>query len=84
MSGTLVRYADDVVAICQSEREARRKPWRQLTGFLCELGLAPKAEKTRIVHLEVGGDPGIRLSWLPASPGAGKRSDRRSRGKSSS
>jgi group II intron reverse transcriptase/maturase len=54
-SGVLVRYADDLVVICGSGAEAKRALAR-LTAILADLGLEPKAAKTRIVHLEVGGE----------------------------
>ncbi|TYB71272.1 group II intron reverse transcriptase/maturase [Nonomuraea sp. PA05] len=53
--GTLVRYADDLIAMCWSRSQAMRALAR-LTQLLAELGLEPKAAKTRIVHLEVGGE----------------------------
>jgi group II intron reverse transcriptase/maturase len=54
-SGTVVRYVDDLVVVCRTEREAKGALVR-MTDLLSELGLGPKAEKTRIVHLEVGGE----------------------------
>jgi group II intron reverse transcriptase/maturase len=53
--GVLVRYADDVVVMCSSRGQAEAALAR-LTDLLAELGLEPKAAKTRIVHLEVGGE----------------------------
>jgi group II intron reverse transcriptase/maturase len=53
--GTLVRYADDLVVMCGSEREARRA-LGALRALLAELGLRPKEAKTRIVHLREGGE----------------------------
>jgi RNA-directed DNA polymerase len=41
--------------MCSSRAEARRALER-LTVLLGDLGLAPKADKTRIVHLVVGGE----------------------------
>jgi group II intron reverse transcriptase/maturase len=52
--GVLVRYADDVVVMCQS-REQAEAALERLTVLLGELGLKPKAAKTRIVHLVEGG-----------------------------
>ena len=52
--GVLVRYADDVVVMCATRAQAEAALAR-LTALLAELGLAPKAAKTRIVHLAVGG-----------------------------
>jgi len=52
--GVLVRFADDLVVMCWSRSQAERALER-LTALLAGLGLEPKAAKTRIVHLEVGG-----------------------------
>jgi RNA-directed DNA polymerase len=53
--GALVRFADDLVVMCWSASQAERALAR-LTGLLASLGLEPKAAKTRIVCLEVGGE----------------------------
>jgi RNA-directed DNA polymerase len=53
--GVLVRYADDVVVMCASRAQAEAALAR-LTAVLAELGLEPKAAKTRIVALTVGGE----------------------------
>ena len=53
--GVLVRFADDLVVMCWSRSQAEQALAR-LTGLLAGLGLEPKAAKTRIVHLEVGGE----------------------------
>jgi RNA-directed DNA polymerase len=53
--GVLVRYADDVVVMCASRAQAETALAR-LTALLAELGLEPKAAKTRIVQLTVGGE----------------------------
>ena len=53
--GTLVRYADDLVVMCRSERDAQRA-LAALRALLAELGLRPKQAKTRIVHLREGGE----------------------------
>ncbi len=53
-TGRLVRYADDVVVMCVSRRQAERA-LGALKAMLAELGLEAKASKTRIVHLEEGG-----------------------------
>jgi RNA-directed DNA polymerase len=55
--GVLVRFADDLVVMCWSRSQAERALER-LTALLADLGLEPKAAKTRIVRLEVGG-PGF-------------------------
>jgi len=52
--GVLVRYADDLVVMCKSQQQAEAALAR-LTVLLADLGLEPKAAKTRIVHLQVGG-----------------------------
>jgi len=53
--GVLVRFADDLVVMCWSRSQAEQALAR-LTDLLAGLGLEPKAAKTRIVHLEVGGE----------------------------
>jgi RNA-directed DNA polymerase len=72
--GVLVRYADDVVVMCDT-REQAEAALAQLTALLAGLGLEPKAAKTRIVHLAEG-SPGFdflgfhhRLvrGWTPKS-----------------
>lgn len=52
--GVLIRYADDLVVMCSSQRQAEHALAR-LTGLLADLGLQPKAAKTQIVHLTEGG-----------------------------
>ena len=54
-TGVLVRYADDLVVLCRTKREAE-DALRALTAILAELGLKPKQAKTRIVHLREGGE----------------------------
>ncbi|MGO9226000.1 group II intron maturase-specific domain-containing protein [Mycobacterium sp.] len=51
--GVLVRYADDAVVMCRSRQQAEAALAR-LRALLAELGLEPKAAKTRIVHLTDG------------------------------
>ena len=51
----LVRFADDLVVMCWSRSQAEQALQR-LTDLLADLGLEPKAAKTRIVHLEEGGE----------------------------
>jgi RNA-directed DNA polymerase len=53
--GVLARYADDLVVMCWSRSQAEAALER-LTALLADLGLEPKAAKTRIVHLEEGGE----------------------------
>jgi group II intron reverse transcriptase/maturase len=53
--GTLVRYADDLLVMCRSKREAEGA-LRVLTAILTDLGLSLKQAKTRIVHLRDGGE----------------------------
>ena len=55
--GVLVRFADDVVVMCTTRAQAEAA-LAQLRVLLAELGLEPKAAKTRIVGLAVGG-PGF-------------------------
>jgi RNA-directed DNA polymerase len=53
--GVLIRYADDLVVMCASRQQAEAALER-LRVLLAELGLEPKAAKTRIVHLGAGGE----------------------------
>ena len=53
--GVLVRYADDLVVMCKTEPEAHRA-LAALQTALSELGLDLKEAKTRIVHLQEGGE----------------------------
>jgi hypothetical protein len=53
--GVLVRYADDLVVMCQSRAEAQRA-LDALRAILSELGLTRKDAKTRIVELREGGE----------------------------
>jgi len=53
--GMLVRYADDLVGLCRSRREAE-DALRALTVILAELGLELRQAKTRIVQLREGGE----------------------------
>jgi RNA-directed DNA polymerase len=53
--GVLVRYADDAIVMCTSRQQAEAALAR-LVELLADLGLEPKAAKTRIVHLQVGGE----------------------------
>jgi RNA-directed DNA polymerase len=53
--GVLIRYADDLLAMCSTEREAERA-LGALSTILAELGLELKPAKTRIVHLREGGE----------------------------
>jgi RNA-directed DNA polymerase len=48
--GTLVRYADDALVMCRSKGQAVAALAR-LTALLADLGLEPKAAKTRIVRV---------------------------------
>jgi RNA-directed DNA polymerase len=52
---TWVRYADDVVALCQSREEAEQV-LESIREILNGLGLKLSPEKTRIVHLDEGFD----------------------------
>jgi Reverse transcriptase (RNA-dependent DNA polymerase) len=53
--GVLVRYADDALVLCKSRQQAEAALAR-LRVLLADLGLEPKQAKTRIVHLQVGGE----------------------------
>ncbi|MCA1678303.1 MAG: group II intron reverse transcriptase/maturase [Actinobacteria bacterium] len=53
--GALVRYADDLLAMCKTRQEAEHA-LAAMTVILAELGLSLKAAKTRIVHLREGGE----------------------------
>ena len=53
--GTLIRYADDALVMCRFKGQAVAALAR-LTALLAELGLEPKAAKTRIVHLAEDGE----------------------------
>ena len=67
--GVLIRFADDLLAMCetQAEAEAALASLRQILG---ELGLELKDAKTRIVHLEEGGEGvdflGFHHRWVRA------------------
>jgi len=50
-----VRYADDLVAMCATREEAEAA-LRLMAEILGEMGLELKASKTRILHLEEGGE----------------------------
>jgi RNA-directed DNA polymerase len=67
--GQIVRYADDLVVMCATRREAEHA-LGLLTDLLGDLGLEPKASKTRIVHLEEGGEGfdflGFHHRWVRA------------------
>jgi hypothetical protein len=54
-TGVLVRYADDLVVLCHSKREAEAA-LVSLRSILAELGLELKAAKTGIVDLRDGGE----------------------------
>src|SRR5580765_4448219 len=54
-SPVLVRYADDLVALCHSREQAGQVKAR-LAAWLAPRGLAFNEDKTRIVHLDDGVD----------------------------
>ena len=60
--GTLVRYADDFVVMCDTQRQVEEARQRVST-VLTRLGLELHPEKTRMVDLSRGRD-GFRLSRL--------------------
>ena len=51
--GVLVRYADDLVILCRSEKDAAEALWR-LDVLMGRLGLKLHPEKTRVVCLKEG------------------------------
>ena len=53
--GVLIRYCDDAVVMCKSRPQAEAALAR-LREVMAELGMQLKESKTRIVHLEVGGE----------------------------
>src|SRR5207248_2929874 len=59
--------ADDLVVMCETEADARAA-LDLLTALLADLGLAPKAAKTRIVALAEGGEAfdflGFEHRWI--------------------
>src|SRR3954471_24397667 len=67
--GVLVRYADDLLAMCRTRAEAEAA-LAALRSILAELGLELKDAKTRIVHLEEGGEGvdflGFHHRWVRA------------------
>jgi group II intron reverse transcriptase/maturase len=68
--GVLVRFADDLLAMCRTREEAEAA-LTALRGILAELGLELKEAKTRIVHLEEGGEGvdflGFHHRWVRAN-----------------
>ncbi|MGB8199188.1 MAG: group II intron reverse transcriptase/maturase [Pseudonocardiaceae bacterium] len=61
--GTLVRFADDALVMCDSREQAEAALTR-LRQLLAELGLEPKEAKTRIVELVEGGGPESGFDFL--------------------
>jgi RNA-directed DNA polymerase len=68
-AGVLVRYADDLLALCRTRAEAEAA-LTALRVILAEMGLELKDAKTRIVHLEEGGEGvdflGFHHRWVRA------------------
>src|SRR5450631_1145283 len=68
--GVLVRFADDLLAMCRTRVEAEAA-LAALRLILAELGLELKDAKTRIVHLEEGGEGvdflGFHHRWVRAN-----------------
>ena len=54
-SPVVIRYADDLVALCHSREQAEQVKAR-LAEWLAPRGLAFNEDKTRVVHLDVGVD----------------------------
>jgi group II intron reverse transcriptase/maturase len=67
--GVLVRYADDLVVMCRTRSEAEAA-LAVLETIVAELGLSLKQAKTRIVHLQEGGEGldflGFHHRWVRA------------------
>jgi len=61
-NGVLVRFADDLVVMCHSKREAEAA-LVALRSILAEMGLELKQAKTRIVHLREGGEGLVFLGF---------------------
>jgi RNA-directed DNA polymerase len=61
--GVLVRFADDLLVMCDS-REQAEAALQRLRDLLAELGLEPKEAKTRIVELVEGGGPESGVDFL--------------------
>jgi RNA-directed DNA polymerase len=74
--GVLVRFADDVLVMCVTRKQAEAALTR-LRQLLADLGLQPKQAKTRIVHLEEGGEGfdflGFGHRWVRWRGWRGKR-----------
>jgi hypothetical protein len=72
--GTLVGYADDLLVVCRSRGQAQAALAR-LGVLLADLGLQPKAAKTRIVHLVEGArgstSSGSTIGWCAPARSAG-------------
>ena len=68
-NGVLVRYADDLVVMCETKGEAEAA-LAALRMILAELGLEPKEAKTQITHLREGGEGldflGFHHRWVRA------------------
>ena len=68
--GVLVRFADDLLAMCRTREEAEAA-LAALRLIVVELGLELKDAKTRIVHLEEGGEGvdflGFHHRWVRAN-----------------
>ena len=68
--GVLVRFADDLLAMCRTRAEAEAA-LVALRQILAELGLELKDAKTRIVHLTEGGEGvdflGFHHRWVRAN-----------------
>ncbi len=68
-TGVLVRYADDLLAMCRT-RAGAEAALAALRQILAELGLELKDAKTRIVHLREGGEGldflGFHHRWVRA------------------
>jgi RNA-directed DNA polymerase len=67
-SPVVVRYADDLVALCHSKEQAHQVQ-AQLAEWLAPRGLTFNQEKTTVVSLDTGFDfLGFKVRRLPVSP----------------
>ena len=69
-SGVLIRYADDLLAMCHTRAEAEAA-LAALRTVMAELSLRLKDAETRIVHLREGGEGldflGFHHRWVCAN-----------------
>ena len=51
----IVRYADDFVAVCHTQKQANSM-YEKMTKYLSDRGISLSAEKTKVTHIEEGFD----------------------------